>query len=116
MCWTPRLARAATNCEGLSFTYGIIGSILAITGISLLTSVSIASKRFKGEGALGSISLATFSSSVVIVNATVQGILANMSLSRVTRLDLVIIWILQSLLESIWRHLRVKPSSASELG
>jgi hypothetical protein len=56
------------------------------------------------------------SSSVVTVNATVEGILLSRSSSLTTRFDLVIIWILQLLSARISRHRLVKPVDASARG
>ena len=72
--------------------------------------------RWEGGGAKGSRILARLSSSVVIVNATVAGIFVSKSSSRVTKLLLVIIWILQLLSTRISRHRRIKPSVTSALG
>jgi hypothetical protein len=72
--------------------------------------------RWLGEGAYGSMILARLSSSVVMVNATVDGTFLRRSSSRVTRLLLVIIWILQLLSTKISRHRRVKPAVASARG
>ena len=116
MCSTPISASLVIRFDGSSFMYGNMGSILTITGIPRLVSASIAFKRFEGEGAAGSNSLVTFSSSVVIVKATVQAVVLSMSASRVTRSDFVMIWILQLLFERIWRHPRVRPVSASKAG
>lgn len=115
-CLTPLLARVEINRSGLSFTKGIMGSTRTDTGIPLFVRGSIAFRRSVGEGACGSSSFAVLSSSVVIVKATVQGILLNMSVSRVIILDFVIIWIRQSCCDRIKRHFRVKPASASMRG
>jgi hypothetical protein len=56
------------------------------------------------------------SSSVVTVNATVEGILLSRSSSLTTRFDLVIIWILQLLSARISRHRLVKPVDTSARG
>ena len=61
-------------------------------------------------------SFAKLSSSVVIVNATVEGILLSKSSSRTTMLLLVMICILQLLSAKISRHRRVKPADASARG
>ena len=115
-CFTPMSARVVISFSGLSLTKGIMGSMRTDTGTPLLVSVSTVFKRSAGEGACGSSSFAVFSSSVVMVNATVQGILLNMSVSRLTRVDFVIIWIWQSCCDRTARHFRVKPASASMRG
>jgi hypothetical protein len=56
------------------------------------------------------------SSSVVTVNATVEGILLSRSSSLTTMLLLVMIWILQLLSARISRHRLVKPVDASARG
>ena len=56
------------------------------------------------------------SSSVVIVNATVEGILLSKSSSLTTKLLLVKIWILQLLSARISRHRLVKPADTSVRG
>ena len=116
MCLTPMLASVADEFLRLVFTSGIIGSIRTETGIPALVRSCAARSRWEGEGANGSRILARLSSSVVIVNATVEGTLLGKSSSRVTRLLLVIIWILQLLSAKISRHRRVSPSVASALG
>jgi len=110
------LASVSISVAGLSFTYGIMGSIRTNAGMPLRVSASIVFRRSVEDGALGSISFAVASSSVVIVTATVQGTLPKKSVSRVTRVDLVIIWIRQSHCERISKHFRVKPASASMHG
>jgi hypothetical protein len=61
-------------------------------------------------------SFAKLSSSVVIVNATVDGTLLNKSSSLTTILLLVMICILQLLSAKISRHRLVKPSDTSARG
>ena len=56
------------------------------------------------------------SSSVVIVNATVDGTLPSKSSSLTTKLLFVMIWILQLLSAKISRHSLVKPADASARG
>ena len=73
-------------------------------------------KRSDGKGAYGSIIFAVLSSSVVIVNATVEGTLLNKSSSLATMLLLVMIWILQLFSARTSRHRRVKPVDASTRG
>ena len=116
MCLTPMLARVATSLSGWSFTKGITGSIRTETGMPLLTSSWTTLSRSAGGGAFGSKSRATSESSVVMVNATVDGILLRMSSSRMTRLDFVMIWIRQLFSARISRHLRVSPVVASKRG
>ena len=116
MCLTPMLARVAMSFCGLSFTSGMIGSIRTETGMPALIKSCAALKRSDGKGAYGSIIFAVLSSSVVIVNATVEGTLLNKSSSLATMLLLVMIWILQLLSARISRHRLVKLSVASALG
>ena len=113
---TPMLVSVSMRVLGLSFTWGIMGSMRTETGIPFEVNASTVFKRSVAAGALGSISLAVASSSVVIVTATVLRTLPKRSVSRVTRVDLVIIWIRQSLCERISKHFRVKPASASRRG
>jgi len=115
-CFTPMLASVSIRVAGLSFTWGIMGSMRTDAGMPLRVSASIVFRRSVEDGALGSISFAVASSSVVIVTAMVEGILLRRSVSRVTRVDLVIIWIRQSCRERISKHFRVKPASASMRG
>ena len=61
-------------------------------------------------------SFAILSSSVVMVNATVDGTLLSRSSSLTTRLLLVMICILQLLSAKISRHRLVKPVDASARG
>ena len=116
MCLTPMLARAAMSFCGWSFREGMIGSMRTETGMPALVKSCAALMRWEGEGANGSMILARLSSSVVMVNATVEGTLLRRSSSRVTRLLLVIIWIRQLLSAKISRHRRVNPSVASARG
>jgi len=116
MCLTPMLANSAMSFCGWSFTSGMIGSMRTETEIPALIRSFAARSRWEGEGANGSRILARLSSSVVMVNATVEGTFLRRSSSRVTRLLLVIIWILQLLSAKISRQRRVNPSVASALG
>ena len=116
MCLTPMLASVAMSFCAWSFTKGMIGSIRTETGMPALIRSCAALKRWEGEGAKGSRILARLSSSVVMVNATVEGTLTSKSSSLVTRLLLVMIWILQLLSAKISRQRRVKPSVASARG
>lgn len=109
-------AKVAMSFCGWSFTVGMMGSMRTDTGMPVLIKSCAALSRWEGEGANGSISFAKLSSSVVIVNATVAGTLQSRSSSRVTRLLLVMIWILQLLSTRISRHRRVKPVEASARG
>ena len=84
--------------------------------MSLASNSSIVFKRFEGGGAWGSMSFARALSSVVIVTETIDGTFVRRSMSRVTRVDFVIIWILQLLQDRISRHFRVNPVSASTFG
>lgn len=93
-----------------------MGSIRTETGIPALVRSCTALIRWDGEGANGSMTFAKALSSVVMVNATVAGTLLNKSSSLVTRLLLVIIWILQLLSERISRHRLVRPCEASARG
>ena len=95
MCFTPISVRVAMSFAGLSLMNGIMGSIRTDTWMPFCTSVSTAFKRWFGVGACGSSFLAFSSSSVVMVNATVLGFSRSKSASRVTKLDLVMIWIRQ---------------------
>jgi hypothetical protein len=61
-------------------------------------------------------SFAKWSSSVVMVNATVAGIWLSKSSSLTTKLLLVMIWILQLLSARISRQRLVKPTEASARG
>ena len=101
---------------GWSFTNGMIGSIRTETGMPALIRSCAALKRWEDEGAKGSRILARSSSSVVMVNATVDGTLMSKSSSRVTMLLLVMICILQLFSTRISRQRLVKPSVASALG
>ena len=85
-------------------------------GIPFSMSILTAFRRSVGGGALGSTSFASASSSVVIVIETVEAVFLRMSTSLVTRLDLVIIWILQLHVDMISRHWRVKPVLDSRFG
>ena len=91
MCLTPSVASVLMSFSGLSLREGIIGSIRAHTGMLCCVSFSMAWILFDGDGALGSSCLARSSSSVVMVKATTAFIFRKMSVSLVTRSDLVII-------------------------
>src|SRR5665647_1602659 len=116
MCLTPMSERTLMILFGWSFTNGMIGSIRTETGMPALIRSCAALKRWEGEGAKGSRILARSSLSVVMVNATVDGTLTSKSSSRVTRLLLVMICILQLFSTRISRQRLVKPSVASALG
>ncbi len=81
-----------------------------------MVRVSTVFSRLLGAGALGSITAASGSSSVVIVKATVQGICSSRSASRATISDLVKTWSRQLLSVRILRHWRVWPNSDSTVG
>ncbi len=115
-CLTPMSARLSTSFSSWSLTKGITGSILIETGMPLSIRFSAASSLESGDGAFGSKSFATSVFSVVMVKATVDGTLLRRSPSRITRLDFVIIWIRQLLLERISRHLLMSPAVASMRG
>ena len=115
-CLTSMAASLAISSSGWSFTKGITGSIRTDTGIPSFTRASIALSRASGDGAYGSKRLAISASSVVIVKATVDGTLLSRSMSRITRLDFVMICIRQLLSAKISRHLRVNPNVASIRG
>ena len=87
-CFTPIPARVVISFSGLSFTKGITGSMRTDTGIPFRVNVSTVFKRLVGEGACGSISFAVFSSSVVMVNATVQEILLKKHHKQLTVVEL----------------------------
>jgi len=91
ICLIPIAVRVLIRVSGLSFTYGIIGSMRADTGMPSSIKILAVSMRFVGRGAFGSINLAILSSSVVIVNATVAAVRFRRSTSLVTKVDLVII-------------------------
>ena len=74
-----------------SFKNGIIGSMRTDVGIPFSMSVSTAFRRSDGGGALGSRSFASGSLSVAIVIETMEAVFLRMSMSLVTKLDLVII-------------------------
>jgi hypothetical protein len=76
----------------------------------------MAFKRFDSDGACGSIILAMWSLSVVIVTETMEGTLFKRSMSLATMSDFVIIWILQLLLDKTSKHWRVKRNFASRFG
>lgn len=115
-CLTPIAAIASMRDCGLSFRYGIIGSMRIVTGMPLSMSVFAALRRLDGGGACGSMSLAVSSLSVVTVMETIEGFLASRSISRVTRSDFVIICNLHSCRVKTWRHCRVNCVFASILG
>lgn len=116
MCLTPEVARVLMRVSGLSFRVGIIGSILAQTGMPFWVRVRIACILSAGDGALGSSCLASLSSSVVMVSATIDVVFLRMSMSLVTRFDLVMIWMRQLCLARVWRLCRVSPSFFSIVG
>ena len=107
MCLTPSVASVLMSFSGLALRYGVIGSIRAHTGMSFCVSFSMAWIRLVGGGALGSSCLARLSSSVVMVKATTAFILRRMSVSLVTRSDLVMIWTLHGCCDSTLRLCRV---------
>ena len=116
MCFTPMEARVFIRFSGLSFIVGIIGSMRTAVGMAFSIRILAAFKRSVDGGAFGSISFAILSSSVVTVKDTIEGIFLRRSMSLVTRLDLVTIWILQFFVDRISRHFRIKPVSASRRG
>ncbi len=69
----------------------MIGSIRTETGMPALVKSCAALRRSDGRGAKGSMIFAKLSSSVVIVNATVDGTLLSKSSSLTTTLLLVMI-------------------------
>ena len=115
-CLTPVAAMASMRDCGLSFRYGIIGSMRMVTGMPESRSVLAALRRLDGGDACGSMSLAVSSLSVVTVMETIEGILASRSMSRTTRSDFVIICNLQSCWVKTWRHCLVSCVFASRLG
>lgn len=116
MCLTPSVASVLMSVLGLSFRWGIIGSILTQTGMSFWVSVCIACSLCMGVGAFGSSCLASWALSVVMVRVTAELVSCRTSVSRVTRFDFVMIWILQLCWDRIFRHFRVKPVSFSIVG
>lgn len=115
-CFTPMFASVLIRFSGLSFKYGIIGSMRTDVGTPFLISVSTVFKRSDVVGAWGSMLFAMLSSSVVIVKDTVEGIFFKRAMSLTIRLDFVIIWILQLCWDRISKHFRIKPVLASMLG
>lgn len=115
-CLTPIAAMASMRDCGLSFRYGIIGSMRMVTGMPESRSVLAALRRLDGGGACGSMSLAVWSLSVVTVMETIEGIFNRRSMSLVTRSDFVIICNLQSCWVKTWRHCCVNCVFASRLG
>ncbi len=115
-CLTPVAAMASMRDCGLSFRYGIIGSMRMVTGMPESRSVLAALRRLDGDGACGSMSFAVWSLSVVTVMETIEGIFDRRSMSLVTRSDFVIICNLQSCWVKTWRHCRVNCVFASRLG
>ena len=93
-----------------------MGSILAQTGMPLWVKVSIACILCEVGGALGSSFLASSSLSVVMVKTTTDLVFCRMSMSLVTRFDLVMIWMRQPWFDRAWRHFRVSFSSFSIVG
>ena len=96
MCLTPVSASFVIRVSVLSFMRGIMGSIRTVVGMLFVIRVFMVFRRSDGGGACGSKSLPMLSSSVVMVKETMEGMLLKMSRSLATRLDFVIIWILQS--------------------
>lgn len=90
-CLTPIAAMASMRDCGLSFRYGITGSMRIVTGMPFSKSVLAALRRLDGAGACGSMIFAVSLSSVVMVMETIEGIFDRRSMSLVTRSDLVII-------------------------
>jgi len=90
-CLTPVVAMASMRDCGLSFRYGIIGSMRMVAGMPCFMSVFAALRRLDGGDACGSMSFAVWSLSVVMVMETIEGIFDRRSMSLVTRSDLVII-------------------------
>jgi len=84
--------------------------------MAFAVSVLIACIRWAGGGALGSSFRARSSFSVVMVNATIDCVFCRMSVSRVTRFDLVMIWMRQSRFDRISKHFRVMPRFGSIVG
>ena len=113
MCLMPSSASVLMSCSWLSFSVGIIGSILTQVGMFLWVRVSMACSLCEVGGASGSSFLARLSLSVVMVKATIEGVFSRMSVSLVTRFDLVMIWMPQLWFDSIWRHCRVSSCSFS---
>ena len=116
MCLTPEEASFSIRLSALSLTKGITGSIRAEVAMPFLIRLPMASRRSDGRGVFGSKSLAVLSSSVVIVNETMEGIFLRRSMSLTTRVDFVIIWILQLLWDRVSRHFRVRASFFSAFG
>lgn len=116
MCLTPRAVRVLMRVLGLSFSVGIIGSILTQTGMPFCVRVCMACILSEGDGALGSSCLASLSLSVVMVSATMDLVLCRMSMSRVTRFDLVMTWMRQLCFAKVWRLCRVSSSFFSIVG
>ena len=115
-CVISSEASVRIKLSGSSFMDGMIGSMRTVVGMPFSVRVSTAFSRSVGSGAFGSMSLAMSSLSVVIVMETIEGTLFRRSVSLATRLDFVIICILQSCLDRISRHFRVKPVLASWFG
>ena len=116
MCLTPSAASVLIRFSGLSLRNGIIGSILAHTGMLFCSSFSMAWILLVGDDAFGSSSFARSSSSVVIVKATTAFIARRMSVSLVTRFDLVITCTLHGCCDSVLRLWRVRWRSFSIVG
>jgi hypothetical protein len=115
-CLMPASASRATSLSGLSLTVGMMGSIRAAVGMLFAVRVLMAFRRSVGGGAFGSSSFARLLFSVVIVTETIEGVFWRMSMSLVTKFDLVMIWIRQFASDRIWRHRRVRPASRSMQG
>lgn len=116
MCLTPMTARVLMRVSGLSFRVGIIGSILTQTGMPFWVRVCMACILCEGGGALGSSCLASLSLSVVMVKAIMDVVFLRMSMSLVTRFDLVMICMRQLCFARVWRLCRVSCSFFSVVG
>jgi len=116
MCGMPMRASFLIRVSGLSFMSGMIGSIRTDVGIPCLMRVSAVFSRSDGGGELGSMRCAILSSSVVIVSETMEGVFLSKSMSLITSVDFVIIWIRQSALESVCRHFLVRQVVVSWFG
>jgi len=116
MCFMPIAARVLMSFSWLSFRVGMIGSMRMVVAMPFLVSVSAVCMRWVEVGACGSSCLAVASSSVVIVMETIEGTRLSRSMSRVTRVDFVIICSLQLLWARISRVLRVRRVLVSAVG
>jgi len=108
MCLTRSVASVFTRVSVLSFRNGIIGSILAQTGMLFWVRFSMAFVLCESVGALGSSCLASLLLSVVMVKATTDGIFLRISESLATRSDFVMIWMRQLCFDRVCRHFRVR--------